>query len=147
MKIILKQDFESLGKTGEIVNVKDGYARNYLIPKSIAALATAKNMKILEQEKKMSVFRQEKDKHVAEALAEELQKISITAAVAVGEEDKVFGSVTAQNISDLLAEKGHDIDKRKILLSEPIKALGVYTVPIKLHSEVEAKVRIWVVKE
>ena len=147
MKIILKQDFESLGKTGEIVNVKDGYARNYLIPKNIAALATAKNMQILEQEKKMSVFRQEKDKHVAEALAEELQKISITAAVAVGEEDKVFGSVTAQNISDLLAEKGHDIDKRKILLPEPIKALGVYTVPIKLHSDVEAKVRIWVVKE
>lgn len=147
MKIILRQDFETLGKIGEIINVKDGYARNYLIPQKIAVLATAKNMKVFEQEKKLSVFRQEKDKHTAETLAEELQKISITAAVAVGEEDKVFGSVTAQNIADLLAEKGYNIDKRKIILPESIKALGVYTVPIKLHTEVEAKVRIWVVKE
>lgn len=147
MKIILRQDFETLGTAGEVVNVKNGYARNFLIPKNIAVLATAKNMSLLEQEKKLSVIRQEKDKHVAEKLADELQKISITVAVAVGEEDKVFGSVTAQNIADLLAEKGHEIDKRKVLLPEPIKALGVYTVPIKLHSEVEAKVRVWVVKE
>ena len=80
-------------------------------------------------------------------MAQEIEKISVTAAVAVGEEDKVFGSVTAQNIADLLKEKGFDIDKRKISLDEPIKALGVYNVPIKLHSEVEAQIRLWVVKE
>ncbi len=147
MKVIIKKDHEKLGKTGELVNVKDGYARNYLIPQGIAVFATEKNMKQLEEEQRMRERQQLKDKKAAEALAEELGNISITAAVTVGEEDKVFGSVTTQMISDLLAEKGHIIDKRKIQLDEPIKTLGVYTVSIKLHSEVEAKVRVWVVKE
>lgn len=147
MKIILRNDYESLGKAGEIVTVKDGFARNFLIPKGVAVLATKSNIKRLEDELRLSVRQQEKDLHEAEALVKELEKLSVTATVAVGEEDRVFGSVTTQDIADLLKEKGFEVDKRKITLDEPIKALGVYTVPIKLHSEVEAKVRVWVVKE
>ena len=147
MKIILRQDYEPLGKAGEVVIVKDGYARNFLLPKNIAMISTKSNMKILEEEQKMAGKRKDKEKIQAESLAEELGKISITATVAVGEEDRVFGSVTAQTIADLLKEKGFEIDKRKILLEEPIKALGVYTISIKLHPDVDCKVRVWVVKE
>ena len=147
MKIIIREDYEPLGKVGDIVTVKDGFARNYLIPKQIAVLATPKNMKILEEEQKMMVRRHDKDRRRAEALSKELEKVSLTAAVAVGEEDRVFGSVTSQTIAELLKEKGYDIDKRKVQLDEPIKALGIYTVTVKLHTDVEAKIRLWVVKE
>ena len=147
MKIILRQDFSPLGKIGDVVKVRDGYARNFLIPQSIGILATSKNMRILEEERKVVERQQNKDKRNAETLAKELEKISITATVSVGEEDRVFGSVTAQTVADLLKEKGYDIDKRKIQIDETIKALGIYTIPIKLHTDVEAKVRLWVVKE
>jgi large subunit ribosomal protein L9 len=147
MKVLLRQDFETLGKRGDIVSVKEGFARNYLLPQGIALTATTASERVLEEEKKMLVRRQEKDKRQAEALGKELEEVSVTAAVAVGEEDRVFGSVTSQTIADLLQEKGHTIDKRKILLEEPIKALGVYSVPVKLHPEVEVKIRLWVVKE
>ncbi len=147
MKILLKKDFDSLGKQGEIVTVKEGYARNFLFPKGIAVPATPGNMKAFEQEQKLMLRREQKAKQEAEKLAKELEKISVTAVVSVGEEDRVFGSVTSQTIADLLAEKGYSIDKRKILLDEPIKALGVYDIPVKLHPEVEVKIRVWVVKE
>lgn len=147
IKIILRQDYESLGQTGDIVQVKDGYARNFLIPQKIAIQATPANMKLFEEEQKMNQRRLNKDKRQAEELVKEFEKLSLTATVPVGEEDRIFGSVTAQTISDLLKAKGFDIDKRKILLEEPIKALGVYNIPIKLHAEVEAKIRVWVVKE
>jgi len=147
VKIILRQDYDSLGKTGDVVTVKDGYARNFLIPKRIAVSATPKNVKILEEEQKTIQHRKDKDRRRAEVLAKEMEKISLTATVPVGEEDRVFGSVTAQSVADLLKEKGYDIDKRKIQLDEPIKALGIYTVPLKLHTDVEAKIRVWVVKE
>jgi large subunit ribosomal protein L9 len=147
MKIILRQMVEGLGEAGDILNVKDGFARNYLIPQKAAVEATAKNIRMLDEENKMNARREQKDKKQADILAEELEKISITATVAVGEEDRVFGSVTSQTIAELLHKKGYEIDKRKVVLDEPIKALGVYTVPIKLHSEVEAKIRVWVVKE
>jgi large subunit ribosomal protein L9 len=147
MEIILKQDHKTLGQSGAVVTVKDGYAKNYLIPRGIAVSATSRNRKILEEEKKMRDRRQEKGRRLAKTISKELEKISITAAVPVGEEDRVFGSVTSQTIAELLKEKGYDIDKRKIILDEPIKALGVYTIPIKLHATVEGKIRIWVVKE
>ncbi|MCK5147071.1 50S ribosomal protein L9 [bacterium] len=147
MKIILRQDFDSLGKTGDVVTVKNGYARNYLIPQGVANLATRKNMQLLEEELKIRERQLGKDRVTAESLAEELSKVSLTAPVAVGEEEKIFGSVTSQDIAGLLKEKGYDIDKKKIQLTEPIKALGIYTVDIKLHTEVIANVRIWVVKE
>jgi len=147
MKVILRKDFESVGKAGEIVDVKDGYARNYLIPKGIALKANKKNIKLLEAEQHQMQWKLNKDKKSAEKLAEKLNSISCTATVAVGEEDKVFGSVTTQVLSDLLKDKGFDVDRKRILLDEPIKALGIYTIPIKLHTEVEAKIKLWVVKE
>lgn len=147
MKVILRQNHETLGKLGEIVDVKPGYARNYLIPKNIALQATPQNMKVFEQQKKRQEIQQLKDQKDAQALADKLQSVSLTATVAVGEEDKVFGAVTSQNIAELLSAKGFDIDRRKIHLPDPIKALGVYEVPIKLHSNVEATVKLWVVKE
>jgi large subunit ribosomal protein L9 len=147
MKIILREDVERLGERGEIITVKDGYARNYLIPQKLALLATSGNMKMFEEEKKQRDVRGNKTRRLADQLAKKLKSVSITAAVSVGEEDRVFGSVTAQTISNLLKDKGFDIDKKKILLEEPIKALGVYTVLLKLHQDVQGKVKVWVVKE
>ncbi|MFQ5636568.1 MAG: 50S ribosomal protein L9 [bacterium] len=147
MKIILKQDVQDLGKAGEITEVKAGYARNYLIPRKFALEASPQNLKTFEHEKKRFAMKELKEKRDAEQFAKQLEKVSLTAAVSVGEEDKVFGAVTSQMIADLLKSKGYEIDRRKIVLEDPIKALGVYDVPIKLHSEVEAKVKLWVVKE
>ena len=147
MKVILRKDNEPLGKTGDIIEVKRGYARNYLIPKGIALLANEKNLRRLEEDQKRMSFKKDRDKVNAEKLAAELAKVSCTASVQVGEENRVFGSVTSQDIAALLKEKGHDIDRRKIILDEPIKALGIYDVPIKLHAEVEAKIKVWVVKQ
>ena len=147
MKVILTKDIARLGQSGEVVQVADGYARNYLIPKALAFEVTKPNMAIYEERLKQEKMQVNKAKRSAEVLAAELEKISCTAVVQVGEDDRVFGAVTSQTIAQLLTRKGYDIDRRHILLDEPIKALGVYTVGIKLHSEVEAKVKVWVVKE
>jgi len=147
MKIILKQDISTLGKAGQVVQVKQGYARNYLIPRGLAAEATPGNQRAYEHEQKLEAVRMVRGKNEAEELAEKISKISITVAVQVGEDDKVFGSVTNQNIADLLRENGCEIDRKKIVLDDPIKALGVYEVPIKLHPEVSAAIKLWVVKE
>lgn len=147
MKIILKENMEKLGEAGTIAEVKAGYARNFLIPQGKAILATKSNLKAYEEEKKLAQRRALKGQKAAEELAEQLSKVSITSAVQVGEEDKIFGSITTQNIADLLKEQGFDIDRKKILLSEGLKALGVYDVPIKLHPEVNATIKVWVVRE
>lgn len=147
MKIILRQDHQTLGKLGDIVDVKDGFARNYLLPRNIAFKATEGNLRALEEEKKQFVDRQKKDLHLAEQHAAEFEKISITLKVKVGEDEKLFGSVTSQMIADALLEKGITVDKRIIDLDEPIKALGIYTVNIKLHVGVIGKVKVWVVRE
>jgi len=147
MKVIMKQNFDQLGKIGEILEVKNGYARNYLIPRQIAMPADARNLKIFEQEKKRIEIKQTKDKRLAEQLAKKLEGVSLTATVAVGEEDKVFGAVTSQDIADLLKNQGFELDRRKIQIDEPFKALGIYEVPIKLHADVEARVKLWVVKK
>lgn len=147
MKILLRQDHEKLGEAGEIINVKPGFARNYLIPQGFALVATSQNIKRYENEKKQMSWRKEKEKRAAEELAKVLENLSCTITVQVGEEDKLFGSVTSQNIAESLEGQGHKIDKRKIVLDEPIKSLGIYSVPIKLHTDVEAKVKVWVVKE
>ncbi len=147
MKVILRKNFDQLGKIGEIVNVKDGYARNYLIPRQIAYQATAGNIRALEEEKKQILKKEAKELEAAQRIAAELEKVSITIPVTVGEEDKIFGSVTNQMIADALKEKGHDIDKRKIEITEPIKSLGIYSVSIKLHPSVSAIVKTWVVRE
>jgi large subunit ribosomal protein L9 len=147
MDIILREDFESLGQAGEVVSVKDGYARNFLIPKGIAYLANEANKKRYENDVKQQAWRLNRDKKIAEELAVKLENVSCTISVQVGEEDKMFGSVTSQNIAEALATQGYEVDKRKILLEDPIKSLGIYSVPIKLHSDVEATVKVWVVKE
>ncbi|MCG3120394.1 MAG: 50S ribosomal protein L9 [bacterium] len=147
MKVILRQDFETLGEAGKILTVKDGYARNFLIPRGIAYEASDRAMRMFAQDKLRLEARQNREKKLAEALKAKLDGVSVTAAVAVGEEDRVFGSVTTQDIADMLTAKGFEIDKRKILLDEPLKALGFYEVPVKLHSEVQAVIKVWVVKQ
>ena len=147
MKIILRQDHEKLGNLGDVVEVKDGYARNYLVPRKIAFAATEGNLRALEEEKKQASERQKKDLRQAENVSKELEKISITLQMKVGEDEKLFGSVTSQMIADALKEKGLTIDKRIIELEEPIKALGIYTINLKLHTNVTGKVKVWVVRE
>ncbi len=147
MEIILRQDYEGLGNAGEIVKVKDGYARNFLIPKGVAYIANEANKKRHEADLKQLGMQQARDKKAAEELSEKLKNVSCTITVQVGEEDKLFGSVTSLNIAESLEAQGFNIDKRKILLEEPIKSLGIYSVPVKLHSEVEGTVKVWVVKE
>ncbi len=147
MKVILREDFERLGRMGDVVEVKDGYARNYLIPRNIAYQATASNLRVLEEEKKQLTRRIEKERVSAQTLAAKLEKISITIQMKVGEEDRLFGSVTAQMIAESLKEKGFEIDKRQIELEEPLKALGIYDVNVKLAGDVTGKIKVWVVRE
>jgi len=147
MKVILMEDVEGLGRAGDVVQVADGYARNYLLPRKMALKASPKSLKAFEEERKRMAFRMNRARKDAQAMAEELNQLSLTVEVPVGEEDRMFGAVTSQTIAQLLKEKGFNIDRRKIILDEPIRALGVYTVPIRLMPDVEAKVKVWVVKE
>lgn len=147
MKVILRQNHETLGEIGDIVVVKDGFARNFLIPNKIAYTALKGNIRSLEEEKKTLNKKKQQELRSAENLGSELEKVSLNIPVQVGEEDKIFGSVTTQMIADSLKEKGFDIDKRKIDIVEPIKALGIYEVNIKLHTAVNAKIKVWVVRE
>ncbi len=147
MKVILRESVENLGNRGDTVDVARGYARNYLIPKSLAVEATSGNRRMYSEEEKLRDVRENKVRRQAERLAEKMRKVSVTAAVQVGEEDRLFGSVTSHDIEELLRAQGFEVDRRKILLDEPLKALGVYTVPIKLHREVECAIKVWVVKK
>jgi len=147
MKVILRKDFEPLGHVGDVVVVKDGYANNFLIPRKIAYTALKGNMQALEEEKKNLQRKNEQELTIAETLATEIEKVSVTIPVQVGEEDKIFGSVTSQMIADALKEKGFEMDKRKIEIEEPIKTLGIYSVNVKLHPNVSTKIKVWVVRE
>ncbi len=147
MKIILRDDVENVGRVGEVVTVKDGYARNFLIPRKLAIPASPGNLRAIDQVKFQKEQRDKKRLKEADRIKLALEKVSCTAEVQVGEEDKVFGSVTAAHIAELLKEHGFTIDRRDILLDEPIKALGVYTVDIKIDRDVIAKVKVWVVKK
>ena len=147
MKIILQKDFNNLGSSGDLITVKDGYARNFLIPQGIALRADKSALKIMADRKRIQEMRSGKQKRAAEKLAESLGKVSITAKMQAGEEDKLFGSVTSQDIVELLKEKEIDIDRRKIQLDEPVKSLGVFQIPVKLHTEVIAKIKLFVIKE
>ncbi len=146
MKLILTKDVENLGQIGDIVNVKEGYARNYLIPKELVFEATPANEKIIQKEKIKADKKRKENRKAIDELCQKLEKLSLTAPVQVGEKDKLYGSVTTQDISDLLKKEGFDIDKRKIEISNPIKALGIYSVKIKLDIEVTATTKVWVVK-
>jgi large subunit ribosomal protein L9 len=147
MEVILREDITDLGKAGEIVKVKDGYGRNYLMPRGLAYPATPGNKRRVEAEAQRRGIRLARQKTDAEAMAARLATADLTFQVKAGEGDKLFGSVTSADIAARLAELGHHIDKRIIDLPEPIKMVGVYQVPVRLHAEVHPTVRVWVVKE
>jgi len=147
MKVILRKNFNQLGQVGDIAHVKDGYARNFLIPRQVAYPATAGNLKALEEEKKQIEKKESKNLEAANAFSSELEKVSVTIPVTVGEDEKIFGSVTSKMIADALVEKGFDIDHRKLEIEEPIKSLGIYSVKVKLHADVTATVKTWVVRD
>jgi large subunit ribosomal protein L9 len=147
MKVILTQDIPSLGIRTAVVDVKPGFARNYLIPHGKALPANDANLKRLQQSIKHDDLKQNRNKGKSEELAKKLAEVSCTATVQAGEDDKLFGSVTAADIAGLLSAQGLEIDKRRIVLEEPIKKLGVYNIPIKLHPDVEAIIKLWVVRQ
>jgi large subunit ribosomal protein L9 len=147
MQVILLEDISSLGKIGDLVKVSDGYARNYLIPKKKAILATEKNLKVLEHQKRLVQHQIGKTKKDAETIAQQIEALSCTFAKTVGESGKLFGSVTSMEIETYLNENGFNVDRKKIQLEEPIKSIGMFTVPIKLHPEVLAHLKVWVVQE
>jgi large subunit ribosomal protein L9 len=145
MELILKKTVESLGEEGEIVKVKSGYGRNYLIPKKIAVLANKANLNLLEQEKATIEARKEKQRQEAEALSKKISGTIINVKHRVGEEDKLFGSVTAADISEKLAEMNIQVDKKNVLLAEPIKTLGEIIVPIKVGYQMTSEITVQVV--
>ena len=147
MRVVLREDIDKLGRRGEVHEVAAGYARNFLLPKGKALAATDGNMKRVEQERRRYAVRQAKEKEDAAAIGRRIAGVSCTIVRKVGENDQLYGSVTASDIAEYLAKEGVEIDKRRILLEEPIKALGIYTVPVKLHADVQGEVRVWVVKE
>ena len=147
MRIVLREDIDKLGLRGEIVEVAVGYARNFLIPKRKALLATEGNLKTIEKEGRRYVIRMAKEKEECLAVAQRLSSISCTVVRKVGENEVLYGSVTAADIAEHIVKEGITLDKRRIELHEPIKSLGIYTVPIRLHPEVKGEVKVWVVKE
>lgn len=147
MKIILQEDVEKLGSAGDLVNVADGYARNYLIPRKLGSPATTKNLNILEHQKRTIEAKMKKRKKEAQKLKEKLESLSCTISKKVGEGEKLFGSVTSMDIEEALRAEGLNIDRRQILLKEPIKALGVYNVEVKLTNEVTGTMKVWVVEK
>jgi len=144
--IILLQDHEGLGSAGDQQDVKDGYARNYLIPKGIALKADKNSLKRFQEMARLKEMRKDRALKKSKELAEKLRSLSLTVPVQVGEEDRVFGAVTSLEIAQQLKEKGYEIDKRQIMLEEPIKSLGVFEILIKLHSEITTSVKLWVIK-
>ena len=147
MQVILLEDVGSLGKAGDQVKVSDGYGRNYLIPQKKAVPATEKSLKALEHQKRLVQQRMGKTKKDAERISQQIEAFSCTFTKPVGESGKLFGSVTSMEIEEYLKENGINVDRKKIQLEEPIKNLGMFTVPIKLHPEIVAQLKVWVVQE
>ena len=147
MEVILREHVDNLGKRGDLVKVADGYARNYLLPRKMALLATEGNKKVIEREKVKFEAKEAEEQKVAQAVADRLANVEIEIARKVGETDALFGSVTNADIAEALAAKGFEIDRRKISLHEPIKKLGEFTVPVKLHRDVVVTLKVKVVAE
>ena len=147
MKVLLKEDVPKLGSVGDEVEVKDGYGRNFLIPTGKALLATPKNLKQFRHQKSIVEHKVKKFKGVAQAVADQLAKLSLSVKKKVGEQGKLFGAVTSQEIADLVSAQGVEIDRRKIQLREPIKSLGEFKIPIKLHPEITAEFTLTVTGE
>jgi len=147
MEVILKQDVNKLGKAGQVVKVKDGFAHNFLIPRGLAVISSLSNLKKLQQEKQQRNLELERVKKHAEELRDKISKLSLTLPVLTQEEEKLYGSITSGDIQQLLKEEGFDIEKSSIILEEPIKSLGIFEIPLKLHPEVSVNIKIWVVKK
>jgi large subunit ribosomal protein L9 len=147
MEVILSQDVDKLGKAGAIVKVKDGFAHNFLIPRGLAVAVNPANLKRLEQEKETKIAHLEKIKKESEELRDRLLNLSLTIPALTQNEDKLYGSITAVDIINAMREEGFDIDKNAIVLDEPIKSLGIYEIAVKLHPEVTAKIKVWIVKK
>jgi len=147
MEVILREHVDNLGRRGEIVKVADGYARNYLLPRKLALLVTDGNKKQIEREREKLEAKEAEEKKVAEAIASRITTADVVIARRVGENDVLYGSVTTADIAEALTGKGFDVDRRKLQLAEPLKKLGEYDVPIKLHREVVAAVKVKVVAE
>jgi large subunit ribosomal protein L9 len=147
MEVILREHVDNLGRRGDLVKVADGYARNYLLPRKLALLATDGNKKVIEREKVKFDIKEAEEQKVAQAVADRLATVEIEIARKVGETDALFGSVTNADIAEALAAKGFDIDRRKLHLPEPIKKIGEVEVPVKLHRDVVVKLKVKVVAE
>jgi large subunit ribosomal protein L9 len=147
MEIILRESVENLGKPGDIVKVSPGYARNYLLPRGLAYEATPGNRKRIAMEKARLEAAEGERITAAQTLAERLESVQLTFSARVGDEDKLFGSVTTADIAHQLQAQGFDVEKKQIDLHEPIKSLGVYKIPIRLHAEVKPEIKVWVIKQ
>src|SRR6266849_8763969 len=147
MEVILREHVDNLGRRGEVVKVADGYARNYLLPRKLALLATEGNKKQIERERGKFEAKELEEQKVAEAVAERLATVEVAIARKVGETEALYGSVTTGDIAQALAAKGFDLDKRKLVLQEPIKKLGEFTLPVKLHRDVTTNVKVRVIAE
>jgi large subunit ribosomal protein L9 len=147
MQVILRGALEHLGGAGDVVNVKPGYARNYLIPQGLAFEATDANVRRIEREKAQVVKRANEDLQAARQRATAFEGVSVTFTARAGEEGKLFGSITSADIAEKLAEQGIEVDRKQIQIDEPIKALGVFSVPIRLHADVRPELKVWVIKE
>lgn len=147
VEIILRRRVADLGDVGDVVDVKAGYARNYLLPQGLAYPATEENRHRIEQEREKALAEEQRARERAERLAERLQGVSITFSMRAAEEGKLYGSVSPRDIASKLEEEGYEVEPRHTQLVEPIKALGVYSVPLRLHPDVETSVKVWVIKE
>ncbi|MFC1565867.1 50S ribosomal protein L9 [Candidatus Neomarinimicrobiota bacterium] len=146
MDVILLKDVEGLGEAGDIVNVKPGYARNFLTPRGLALRSSKRNLAVAEEKKNVAKAREERANIANLKIAESLAKVELTIEMQVGEEEKLFGSVTTQDIHKALLEKDLDIDRHIILLEEPIKALGVYNIPIKISDDLQPRIKLYIIK-
>ena len=147
MEVILHEDVANLGEAGNVVKVKAGYARNYLLPRKLAVVADPSNIQMMEHQQKIVASKISQLKAKAEELSKKLKDVSITITKEAGEEDKLFGSVTTMEISNALRAEGYVIDRRHLKMNDPIKNIGVYDIPVRLHPEVEGIVKVWVVKK
>lgn len=147
MELILTENVEKVGRKGDVVRVRDGFARNFLIPRSLAVPATRANQEFVEEQRGRAQKRREKEKAEAQSLAEKLQAVKISIAAAAGEKDKLFGSITSEDICEALAKKGHTYDRKHVLLKEPIRSLGTFPVAIEIYPQVKATITVEVTKK
>jgi large subunit ribosomal protein L9 len=147
MKVILREDVPDLGQAGQTIDVKAGYGRNFLFPRNLAIPATKGNLQAIDEVKKQKHLREKKQRRKAEIIKDKIERLSLSVEVLVGEEDKLYGSVTNADVAELLAKEGIIVDKRAIELDSPIKVIGVYTMPVKVDKDVTAQLRLWVIKK